>query len=413
MKNLIKKITSHKDIIKRIYSFFIIKVGLVFTRWSLIFISYYKLDSTDFALLASAYSLIEILRIVSEFGTEGFIYSRLIRKESVSKIIYSLIELRLLLAIFLSIVFIGISSYKYNFNEVIIFLLLPLLSIESSSFVFLQKQNRIKELTKVSVASLFTLILIFIYLHKRSADIGIMAILFLIPDLIITIMCLFFTKKNWALCSTNFISVLKKNKKIMGYIIPSGLVGIIFICYSRLDLVLVLPILGQKVQAVYSYAFRFVEPFSILTSLFTISFITEIGIRSKEKFTKNYIRLLEATKSRRNIIIGIIISLFISTFLALFADLIMHFHKRILIFVLSMPIVLRFINNMMISYFFRTSQYFDLLKIIIVNFIIILVSGAILARYIGLTGIAFASVLGELYMYYRQKKYISKKLILE
>jgi O-antigen/teichoic acid export membrane protein len=145
MKNILdsasRMLVAQKEFIKRVYSFFIIKVGLVFTRWSLILISYYKLDLTDFALFASTYSLIEILRIVAEFGTEGFIYSRLLRKKTDSKIIYTLIELRLLLAMILSIIFISIGSFKYGLNKALIFALIPLLSIESSSFIFLQKKK--------------------------------------------------------------------------------------------------------------------------------------------------------------------------------------------------------------------------------------------------------------------------------
>lgn len=240
-----------------------------------------------------------------------------------------------------------------------------------------------------------------------------MIILFLIPDLIITTLCLFFTKDNWLLCSSNIFSILKKNKKIMGYIIPGGLVGITVICYSRLDLILALPLLGQKAQAIYSYAFRFVEPFAILTSLLTISFITEIGVKNKEKFINSYIRILNTTRSIKKILVVFILSLIISSLLVLFTDLVLHFHYKMLIFILGMPILLRFVNNIMFSFFFRTSQYLDLLKIVFLNSIIILVSGVVLVSYFDLIGIAVASAIGEIYLFIIQRNYISKKLILK
>lgn len=408
LNSILKVLETQKEFIKRIYSFFIIKVGLVLTRWSLIIISYHKLDSKNFALLASTYSLIEILRIVAEFGTEGFIYSRLIRKKPASKIVYSLIELRLLLSIILSITFIAIGLNKYSLNKMIIFALLPLFSIESSSFIFLQKNNKVKELSKISIASLAILILIYFYLHARLVDLDIMTTLFVIPDFIITGLCLFFTKENWVFVNLNIVSILKKNKKIIKYIIPSGLVGIIVICYSRLDLILALPLLGQQVQAIYSYAFRFVEPFAILTSLFTISFLTEIGNKNNEKFFNNYIQILRGTTSTKNFLSSLILSLIISTSLSLFADLIMQFHHKMLIFILSIGIILRFINSILISFFFRTSRYWDLLKIVIVNFIAIISLGFLLVNYLGVIGIAYASLLGEIYLFITQKKYITK-----
>jgi hypothetical protein len=122
---------------------------------------------------------------------------------------------------------------------------------------------------------------------------------------------------------------------------------------------------------------------------------------------------LKATESTRNIIFSFVLSIFISTFLVLFAGVVMQFNYKMLIFVLSMPIILRFLNNIMTSFFFRTAQYFDLLKIVIVNFIIILVSGSVMAKYFGLIGLAWASLIGEIYLYYRQKEYIRKKLNLK
>lgn len=404
------KILNNKEIALRMYSFFVIKFGLVFTRWSLILISYYKLNTLDFALLASSFSLIEILRIIAEFGTEGFIYSRLIRKKTTSKIIYALIELRLLIALLLSAACMGIASYGYDINKGLIFILLPLFSIENSSFAFLQKRNDIKNLLKISIASLITLLLIYIYIRKNEVNLNLMVGFFIIPDLIISGLCLFFTKENWLLCSINIATILKKNKKIMDYVIPSGLVGIIVICYSRLDLILVLPLLGQAQQAIYSYAFRFVEPFTILTSLFTLSFITEIGGTNNQKLKNKYNQILVATENFQNKALFFISSLIISEGLILASEFLMGFHHKVLIFILSMTIILKFINNLLISFFFRTSQYLDLLKIVTLNFLIILSSGIVLGELFGLNGIACATITGEVYLYSKLKKYISKKL---
>ena len=66
-----------KDFLYRYTSFTLAKVMLLIGRSAILLLSFQWLTTTEFALIASAFSFAEILRTLTDVGAENIIYSRL------------------------------------------------------------------------------------------------------------------------------------------------------------------------------------------------------------------------------------------------------------------------------------------------------------------------------------------------
>jgi hypothetical protein len=348
----------------------------------------------------------EILRILGEFGTEVIIYSRLNKRENISAIVKNLIEVRLLFSVIILLIF-SLVAKKFEFSEIsFIFLLLPILSIQSSSFVFIQKENSTKKTSIIGIISLISIATIYLTMLNKNLSIKQLASIMLIPDFIVAITSLYLTKKYWLTLNLNFFRILRATNKLLKFIVFSGGIGLAIMIYSRLDIVLVRPLLGFESQAIYSYAFRFIEPISICFTLLALSFLAEIGKLNNNlidlKFT-NFIKSFSAKK----FMLLFVLNMVLASLLVTFSETVINFkNHRFLIFALSMNIFIKFINTILSTYFYRKSFYAHLFQISIINLFVVITVGLILGYYFGISGIAVASIVGEITNYFLQRKKI-------
>ena len=84
-----------KDFLYRYSSFTLAKVTLLIGRSAILILSYQWLTKAEFALIAGAFSFVEILRVLTDVGAENIIYSRLSSaNKPISNIVKSLVTFR-------------------------------------------------------------------------------------------------------------------------------------------------------------------------------------------------------------------------------------------------------------------------------------------------------------------------------
>jgi O-antigen/teichoic acid export membrane protein len=284
-------------------------------------------------------------------------------------------------------------------------------SVQTSSFVFLQREKNLKSIIIIGLSTILTMSAVYAFLASKEINLEGMAKILLIPDIITALICLISTKKYWLELNINIFNVLKKTKKILMSLFLSGSITLTIVLYSRLDLILVRPYLGFEEQAVYSYAFRFVEPFSICFSLLALSLLAEMSAVKNILITGKYKNFIRKYLSKKYVILFIFLNVLLALFLCGIAEKFLAFNNhKILIFSLAMVIFIKFINTIFSTYFLRKQNYIYLLKISVINLFVIFFMGLILGFSFGNTGIALASIIGEATIFFLQRKALVSKL---
>lgn len=390
----------------RFLSFFVIKFSLNLARWIIIAIAFKKLNLESFSIFAASISIIEILKVLNEFGTENFIYSRLSEKKPLTISIKNLIAFRVLFAVLITIIF-NLLIYKTKY-----FVVWPLttiilaFAIQNASFAFLQRDRNLKGIIQVILTTLTVFSVVILYLIYYPLDVTIVCMLIVITDLTTMITCFYLTKKNWGKLKLNPFKVLKGVRRIFNVFSLSAGISFIVIIYSRLDVLLVRPLLGIEAQALYSFAFRLIEPFPMVLSLFYLSLLTEVSSINKNELSYYYDRILNFLSSYKTLLTITVINFFLILGLIIFARYFSQSNIDYLLVILGSSISIKFINMILSVYFIRNRFLYDLLKISLINLIFIFISGVILGNYFGVIGIAVAASLGEVINFFLQKNKI-------
>lgn len=390
----------------RFLSFFVIKFSLNLARWIIIAIAFKKLNLESFSIFAASISIIEILKVLNEFGTENFIYSRLSEKKPLTISIKNLIAFRVLFAVLITIIF-NLLIYKTKY-----FVVWPLttiilaFAIQNASFAFLQRDRNLKGIIQVILTTLTVFSVVILYLIYYPLDVTIVCMLIVITDLTTMITCFYLTKKNWGKLKLNPFKVLKGVRRIFNVFSLSAGISFIVIIYSRLDVLLVRPLLGIEAQALYSFAFRLIEPFPMVLSLFYLSLLTEVSSINKNELSYYYDRILNFLSSYKTLLTITVINFFLILGLIIFARYFSQSNIDYLLVILGSSISIKFINMILSVYFIRNRFLYDLLKISLINLIFIFISGVILGKYFGVIGIAVAASLGEVINFFLQKNKI-------
>jgi O-antigen/teichoic acid export membrane protein len=272
----------------------------------------------------------------------------------------------------------------------------------------MQKNRDIKKIITIITITFIALFVSIMGLRTPVITLGAICIFFIIPDFITTIVATLYNKYEWKLILRNFNHSYYKTHKSLKVLAPLGFVSALVIIYSRLDILIALPILGSELQSKYSFGFRFTEPFSMLLGILTISFIAEMANIKNINVFEYYSRIYKKIFSIKFLCVGFIINLFLAISLALFANYYFKFNEILLVFILSMSMGIKFINSFLSSFFIRKTLYVDLLKITSVVSIVIIVCSWQLSISHGIIGIAIATLIGETLNLILQKDYLNK-----
>ena len=401
-----------KDFLYRYTSFTLAKVTLLIGRAAILILSYQWLSSAEFALIAGAVSFVEILRVVTDVGSEQVIYSRL---SSINKptpnIVKSLVTFRVQISFLVSVIFSLISYFIFSSDIWPLFLLPAINALQASSISFMQKKRDfIKILILVILVFLVALLSAFtVFLYKIN---GIFLIyLMILPELSASIVGLVITKTAWYNIMVYKPRITHLVPKLLPYMLPSFAVSILVILYTRLDVFLVLPLLGTLSQANYSISFRLVEPVFLILALGSLSLLAELGSYTTFNSRLTGKRLMQSLDAIRYflLILGGVMLAFCFQYISLHL-LDLSVASAWVTFFLALAIPIKLCNTFFSALLQRNGRYFILMQAAIITFLFSIIFGLILGNYIGIVGIAIATLIAESSNFLYQKYQVEKML---
>ena len=401
-----------KDFLYRYSSFTLAKVTLLIGRTAILILSFQWLTIAEFALIAGAFSFVEILRALTDVGTENIIYSRFSSaNKPIPNIVKSLVTFRVLVSFLVSAIFSFASYYIFSSEVWPLFLLPAISSLQSSSISFMQKQRDFRKILILVIivfsVALLSVCTVFLYEIK-----GIFLIyLMILPELCAAFTGLVITKNAWYKIMLYKPCIFHLVSKLMPYLLPSFAVSILVVLYTRLDVILVLPLLGTLSQASYSIGFRLVEPIFLILSLGSLSLLAELGSYSTSNSRFIAERLMQSLNAFRYflLILGGVIFAFSFQYISL------HFLNLSapaswVTFFLALAIPIKLSNTFFTTLLQRNGRYNIVLYAAIVAFLCTMIFGLILGNYIGVVGIAVSTLIAESLNFLYQKYQVKKML---
>ena len=401
-----------KDFLYRYSSFTLAKVTLLIGRTAILILSFQWLTIAEFALIAGAFSFVEILRALTDVGTENIIYSRFSSaNKPIPNIVKSLVTFRVLVSFLVSAIFSFASYYIFSSEVWPLFLLPAISSLQSSSISFMQKQRDFRKILILVIivfsVALLSVCTVFLYEIK-----GIFLIyLMILPELCAAFAGLVITKNAWYKIMLYKPRIFHLVPKLLPYLLPSFAVSILVVLYTRIDVILVLPLLGTLSQASYSIGFRLVEPIFLILSLGSLSLLAELGSYSTSNSRFIAERLMQSLNAFRYflLILGGVIFAFSFQYISLhFLNLSVSASWVTFFLVLAIPIKL--CNTFFTTLLQRNGRYNIVLYAAMVVFLCTMIFGLILGSYIGVVGIAVATLIAESTNFLYQKYQVKKML---
>ena len=401
-----------KDFLYRYSSFTLAKVIFFIGRSAILILSFQWLSTAEFALIAGAFSFVEILRALTDVGSENIIYSRLSSaNKPISNIVKSLVTFRVKFSFLVSSIFSFASYFIFSSDIWPLFLLPAISSLQSSSIGFMQKKRDFRKIlnlvTFVFIVALLSVGTVFLYEIK-----GIYLIyLMILPELFATVAGLVITKSSWYEIMLYKPRTFHLVPKLLPYMLPSLAVSILVLLYTRLDVILVLPLLGTLSQVNYSIGFRLVEPVFLILSLGSLSLLAELGSYSTINSRLIASRLMKSLNvvGYTLLMLGGVIFAFGFQYISLhYLHLSMSASWVIFFLVLAIPIKL--CNTFFTTLLQRNGRYNIVLYAALVAFLCTMLFGLILGIYIGVVGIAMAALVAE-YLNFLYQKYQVKKML--
>jgi len=401
-----------KDFLYRYTSFTLAKVVLLIGRTAILILSFQWLSSAEFALIAGAVSFVEILRVVTDMGSEQIIYSRLSSiNKPIPNIVKSLVNFRMKISFLVSVIFSLIFYLIFSSDIWPLFLLPAINALQTSSISFMQKKRDfINILILVVLVFLVALLSIFtVFLYEIN---GIFLIyLIILPELFAALAGVVITKTAWYKIMLYKPRVRHLVPKLLPYMLPSFAVSILVILYTRLDVFLVLPLLGTLSQANYSIGFRLVEPVFLILSLGSLSLLAELGSHSTSKSRSISTRLMQNLNTA-----GYFLLMFCGVILAfIFQHISLHYlnlsvSASWVTFFLALAIPIKLCNTFFTTLLQRNGRYNIVLYAAIVAFLCTMIFGFILGSFLGVAGIAVATLIAESSNFLYQKYQVKKML---
>jgi len=401
-----------KDFLYRYTSFTLAKVTLLIGRSAILILSYQWLTIAEFALIAGAFSFVEILRALTDVGTENIIYSRFSSaNKPIPNIVKSLVTFRVLVSFLVSAIFSFASYYIFSSEVWPLFLLPAISSLQSSSISFMQKQRDFRKILILVIivfsVALLSVCTVFLYEIK-----GIFLIyLMILPELCAAFTGLVITKNAWYKIMLYKPRIFHLVPKLLPYLLPSFAVSILVVLYTRLDVILVLPLLGTLSQASYSIGFRLVEPLFLILSLGSLSLLAELGSHSTSNSRLIAARLMQSLNAVRYLLLilcGVILAFGFQYISLHFLNLSVSASWVTFFLVLAIPIKL--CNTFFTTLLQRNGRYNIVLYAAMVVFLCTMIFGLILGSYIGVVGIAVATLIAESTNFLYQKYQVKKML---
>ena len=399
-----------KSFFYRYLSFTLAKVGVLVGRSAILILSFHWLTPIEFAGLAASLSFVEITKAFSELGAESIIYSRMSSFDKpISHIVKKLIRARFLVSSAFSLLLLFIFGYVLSSNSWPLFLLPLLGSFQNSNIAFMQKERSYKKILFLVLWTLFISLasVVIAFLHEVKGNS--LAILMITPEIFSMSLGVIFTNVAWK----QVLNYPQKAGQILGlsrlrpYIFPSLAVSVIVIFYSRLDVLLVLPLLGVTAQADYSIGLRLVEPLFLIMSMASFTLLAELGSSNSVNS-----RVISIELVKKMNLLNFLKFLFFGSFLACFLFWVAKQYLGLsepalkVLFILTLAIPIKLCNTFLSSLLQRAGLFNVVMKAALITLFITFTFGIGLGLGLGVMGIALATIVSESINLFYQKKMV-------
>lgn len=279
-----------------------VRLLLGLSKWIVLLHAARTLPTADFAKLAATLSLAEVLRVAGDCGTESIVYARVRSQYSrIPLFVKGCFQLRTLVSSVLAVLAAAIAfALGMSPGLLMLIALIVILSVESSALILLQRHfSRRNFACLVCVGLLALAFSIAMLLTGRAQNDSEHVLLILIPEIVVTLCAVTMVRKQLASLflddNDRLVRALLAVKGLLGV---SALGAIVVIATSRLDLWIVMPMLGASQQASYSAGLRFVEPANLLLAYASTAFLSELGVRGRGGLVEGTRSLLQSITAR-------------------------------------------------------------------------------------------------------------------
>ena len=248
----------------RLYSFASVRLLFSIGRWFVVLISLNSLDTNSFATLLLIISVIEIIKLSTDFGLEPFIFLRIDTSRTRDRVWDFICRVKVTVAFisFLLVFFVGV--YIENLGLAICGVLLITGNLITVLQGIIQKNNLLQGLHFLSLkagSTLFLLAMIVLHLDNWESFIYTL-VLFEVAVVIVIAHHIGFSLIRYHL----FGVALKNNHRVKIFKILLNRSGLIYLTTlianlaARTDVILIRPMIGVFAQAQYSAAYKLTEP---------------------------------------------------------------------------------------------------------------------------------------------------------
>jgi O-antigen/teichoic acid export membrane protein len=182
-------------------------------------------------------------------------------------------------------------------------------------------------------------------------------------------------------------------------------------CYSRLDILLVSPLLGTLEQADYSAGFRLVEPLFLVLALASMSLLAELGAIDTHNAKQASLNLLKRLDLK--LLIKMILLAGLLTLVVLFfaqKGFAMTLHASNVAAVLAFAIPVKLFNTFFTTVLQRAGRYDIVLYAALINAVTTWVVALSLGIVLGVIGVALGALIGEVFNFFYQRQAVNLML---
>jgi O-antigen/teichoic acid export membrane protein len=238
---------------------------------------------------------------------------------------------------------------------------------------------------------------------------NVLAALMIAPEMFSMCLGAIFANRSWR----QVLSYSQKGLRVIGlsrlssYILPSLAVSVIVILYSRLDALLVLPLLGVTAQADYSIGLRLVEPLFLVMSLASLALLAELG-----SYNTVNSRVISSRLIKKMNLLNFLIFLFFGYLLAVFlywiakSYLALNESSLVVLFILALAIPIKLCNTFLSTLLQRAGFFNVVMKAATITLFVTFIFGMFLGVNLGVMGIALATFVAECINLMYQKRMV-------
>lgn len=403
---------------RRYATFAAARIALIVGRWFVLVQSARHLPTSEFAMLAAALSIAEILRALSDVGADGYVYSRLGSSgQRLRATVSAVLAFRGLSAVTVAVVGGSIHATITGRLDV-----LPVFGIivagmgQATGVALLQKQARFGALALLVAITLVASATVDLATLLLPATLARMSWLMIAPDCIAAITALSLAGPLLAAPMRRIRaqrrSLFSNLRPVVGKLLPGGIVSVLVVAYSRLDVMIVLPLAGVTAQAEYSAGFRLVEPAFLFFAIASLALLAELGSGRTADTRRLAQRLLDIPTA----LIGI--SLPLAAVLAAVLTWAVSLHLFGLgeaasglaaLFAAALPF--RIGNSMISALLLRLGRFDGVMHAAILNAFITFSAATLLTLWIGAPGAAVGALGGEIVNAIYQRRLLRLQLI--